>query len=78
MVSTAWDWQRYDLTIHGVVASETAVARKGNAESYETAFQEPLGRGTEFVVEESRSGWVRAHVGDAGAGWLSERDVVVY
>ena len=78
VVSTAWDWQRYDLTIHGVVASETAVARKGNAESYETAFQEPLGRGTEFVVEESRSGWVRAHVGDAGAGWLSERDVVVY
>ena len=68
----------YDLTVYGVVASETAVARKGNAESYETAFREPLGRGTEFVVEESRNGWVRAHVGDAGAGWLSERDVVVY
>lgn len=78
VASTAWDWQRYDLTVYGVVASETAVARKGNAESYETAFREPLGRGTEFVVEESRNGWVRAHVGDAGAGWLSERDVVVY
>ena len=77
-VSTAWDWQRFDGTVHGVVASESVIARKGNAESYDTAFNEPLGRGTAFVVKEKRNGWIRAHVGDAGACWLSERDVIVY
>lgn len=77
-VSAIWDWQRFDGTVHGVVAAESAIARKGNAESYDTAFKEPLGRGAEFVVEERRQGWIRARVGDAGSGWLSERDVIVY
>jgi len=76
--SAAWDWQRFDGTMHGTVAAESAIARKGNAESYDTAFKDPLGRGTEFVVEEERNGWLRVHVGEAGTGWLSERDVVVY
>jgi len=76
--STAWDWHRFDGTMHGVVAAESAIARKGNAESYDTAFKEPLGQGTEFVVEEDRNGWLRVDVGEAGTGWLSERDVVVY
>ena len=78
VASAAWDWQRFDGTLHGVVASESAIARKGNAESYDTAFKEPLGRGAEFVVEEQRSGWIRARVGDAGSGWLDERNVIVY
>lgn len=77
-VSAVWDWQRFDGTLHGVVASESAIARKGNAESYDTAFKEPLRRGAEFVVEEQRQGWIRAHVGEAGSGWLSERDVIIY
>ncbi len=76
--SAAWDWQRFDGTVHGVVASESAIARKGNAESYDTAFKDPLGRGAEFVVEEQRPGWIRARVGDAGSGWLNERNVIVY
>ncbi len=76
--STAWDWQRFDGTMYGVVAAESAIARKGNAESYDAAFKEPLRQGTEFVVEEERNGWLRVHVGEAGTGWLCERDVVSY
>ena len=76
--STAWDWQRFEGTMHGVVVVESAIARKGNAESYDTAFKDPLGRGTEFVVEEERNDWLRVRVGEAGTGWLSERDIVVY
>lgn len=77
-VSAAWDLHRFDGTLHGVVLSKSTIARKGNAESYDTAFKDPLGRGAEFVVQEQRPGWIRAQVGDAGSGWLSERDVIVY
>lgn len=76
--STAWDWQRFDGTVHGVVAVESTIARKGNAESYDAAFKAPLGQGTEFVIEEERNNWLRVHVGEAGTGWLSERDVISY
>lgn len=78
VISAAWDWHRFELTIHGAVAATESVARKGNAESYEAAFTEPLKSGTEFVVLETRNDWLRVQVGDAGTGWLSERDVVVY
>jgi hypothetical protein len=78
MASTGWDWQRFDRTLHGVVTSEQAVARKGNADSYEAAFKDSLAEGTEFIVHEERNGWVLVQVGDAGTGWLSNRDVAIY
>lgn len=78
VASTGWDWQRFDRTLHGVVTSEQAVARKGNADSYEAAFKDSLAEGTEFIVREERNGWVLVQVGDAGTGWLSDRDVVLY
>ena len=76
--STAWDWHRYDQTTHGVMISDQVVARKGNSESYEAAFTEPLSEGTEFVVLEERADWLRVQIGDAGTGWLAKRDVETY
>ena len=76
--STALDWQRFDGTLHGVVAIEQAVARKGNSDSYDAAFKDALVEGTELVVLEERNGWVLVQIGDAGTGWLSDRDVVIY
>lgn len=56
--STVWDWQRFDNTTHAVVVSHQAIARKGNSETYETAFADPLTVGTKLVVPESRNDWL--------------------
>jgi tetratricopeptide (TPR) repeat protein len=59
-----------DFTRHGVVAASEAVARKGNAASFEPAFNEPLKDGAEFVVLEQRGDWLRVRVRDGLDGWL--------
>jgi tetratricopeptide (TPR) repeat protein len=59
-----------DFTQHGVVAAGEAVARKGNAESFEPAFNEPMKDGAEFVVLERRGDWLRVRVRDGLEGWL--------
>jgi len=76
--SSAWDWHRVDRTTHGVVTMDQSVARKGNSESYEASFTEPLPEGTEFVVLEERDNWLHVEVGDSGTGWLRDRDIVTY
>jgi len=77
-LSTGWDWHRFDRTTRGVVTSREAIARKGNSESYQAAFTNPLDEGTEFVVLEKRNDWLHTEVGDSGAGWLRARDVETY
>lgn len=76
--STAWDWHRFEQSIHGVVIAGDVVARKGNSETYEAAFIDPLSEGTEFVVLEDRGDWINAQVGDAGTAWLPRAAVQVY
>lgn len=75
--SLARDWVNIELTKHGAVVSET-VARKGGAENYEPAFNQPLTDGTEFVVKSQQAGWVQIQVTGAGEGWVPERDCVIY
>ena len=76
--STGYDWRRFDGTTHGVVTSDQIVVRKGNSETYEAAFTDPLSEGTEFVVLEKRSDWLHVRVGDAGTCWLRQQDVEIY
>jgi len=76
--STCWDWYRFDQTTYGVVVADQAVARKGNSETYEAAFNHPLSVGTEFVVLEQRKDWLHIAVGDSATGWLRRRDVQTY
>jgi len=76
--STAWDWYRFEGTIQGVVTTDQAVARKGNAESYEAAFTDPIAEGTGFTVLDVRSDWLQARFGNSGTGWLLKRDVQTY
>ncbi|MBE7462217.1 MAG: tetratricopeptide repeat protein [Planctomycetes bacterium] len=61
----------------GVVLAETP-ARKGNGESYEPAFDQPLKQGAEFEVLDRRGGWVHLRLPEAGEGWLPESSVVTY
>ena len=78
VASTGWDWYQFDHTTHGVVIADQTEARKGNSETYEPAFTNPLTAGAEFVVREQRDNWLLAEFDDLATGWLSERDVEIY
>lgn len=76
--SAAYDWYRYDRIEHGVVVAEDIVARKGNAESYDPAFTEPLSDGTEFTLLSRRGDWLQIRLAGDQEGWIPSRDAVVY
>ncbi len=76
--STAVDWYRFDGTKHGVVVVDRSVARKGNSDTYEPAFTQPLSEGTEFIVVEQRGDWLLVRVGQSAEGWIPESVAVVY
>ena len=55
---------------HGVVVTESILARKGPSYAYAAAFHEPLHDGLEFTVQETRKGWARIELADGRACWL--------
>ena len=78
VASAAWDWHRFDRITHGVVVEESAVVRKGNSESYESAFTKPVTEGTEFRVLDRRSDWLQVEFSGIGTGWLPTGSAVTY
>jgi tetratricopeptide (TPR) repeat protein len=77
-LSATYDWYRFEYLRHGVVVASEAIARKGNAASYEPAFTAPLAEGTEFIVLEARNDWLRIKIPSAQVGWVRAVDVAVY
>jgi tetratricopeptide (TPR) repeat protein len=61
----------------GVVIAQESVARKGDGETYQPSFSEPLHAGTEFTVLEVRGDWLHASLPDERTCWLSRRDVAL-
>ena len=59
----------------GVIISAETVARKGNSETYEPSFKEPLHAGTEFTLLENRGDWYRIELPDSRTCWVSSNDV---
>jgi len=59
----------------GVVVATEVIARKGDSETYEPSFKEPLHAGTEFRVREERAGWLQGELGDGRTCWLPEKAV---
>ena len=62
-------------SIPGVIIRQQVIARKGNSESYEKSFKEPLHAGTEFTLLEHRGSWLRIELPDARTCWLPAADV---
>lgn len=58
----------------GVVTAPETVARKGDGETYEPAFTEPLHAGAEFQLLERRPDWYRGELPDGRAFWVAARD----
>ncbi len=76
--SVVLEWRDIYATEHGVVISGPTVARKGNSETYEPAFNKPLPVGKEFVLTERRGEWIQIEIAGLGKGWVLSRDVAVY
>ena len=76
--SAAYDWFRFETIRRGVITADGVVARKGNAESYEPAFTQPLPEGTEFQVLERRDDWLLILLPGAKEGWITSDRAVVY
>ncbi|NLF24363.1 MAG: tetratricopeptide repeat protein [Deltaproteobacteria bacterium] len=56
----------------GVIVAEQIVARKGDGQSYEPAFKDPLHSGTEFRMLEKRPGWVQIELSDGRSCWVPD------
>jgi len=54
----------------GVVLAAEVVARKGDGETYQPSFKEPLHAGTEFDVLEERGDWFHIELPDGRRCWL--------
>jgi len=79
-LSAGYDWHRFDHQKHGVVVLPEAIARMGNAESYQPAFTDPLVEGTEFTVVDRRGDWLLIRLPGDGIreGWIESNAAVVY
>lgn len=78
ILSAAYDWYRYDATVHGVTIQDEVVARKGNGASYEPALSAPLAQGTELELVSRRGDWLLVRMAGGQEGWLPEQAVVLY
>ena len=54
----------------GVITAREIIARKGDADTYQPSFTEPLHAGTEFKVLETRPEWMHIELGDGSRGWI--------
>jgi len=59
----------------GVIISHEVIARKGNSETYEPSFKDPLHAGTEFTLIEARTDWYYVELADARTCWVPSKDV---
>lgn len=58
----------------GVILSQQVIARKGDSESYEPSFTEPLHAGTEFTLITRRGEWLEIALADNRTCWIPRQD----
>ena len=58
----------------GVIVSDEVTARKGDSESYEPSFTEPLHAGTEFILKNKRQHWLEITLPDKQTCWIPAKD----
>ena len=62
----------------GVLVADHVVVRKGNGDSYDPQFNEPLHSGVEFEIVESRGEWLLIRLPDDNEGWIPSRAAEVF
>ena len=68
--SVAFESYAHSRDQSGVILSSEVVAHKGNGETYQPSFEEPLHAGTEFTLIEERSGWRHIELHDGRRCWV--------
>ncbi len=58
----------------GVITATEVIARKGDGQSYQPSFREPLHAGTEFVMIEDRRDWLHIELGDGRQCWIRAKN----
>ena len=53
-----------------MILAEQVVGRKGDGDTYEPSFKEPLHAGTEFAVVENRGEWYQVELADGQRCWI--------
>jgi len=61
----------------GVVVANDVVVRKGNAESFQPQFEEPMQQGVEFKVLEERPDWLHIEFNNGASGWIPTSDAEI-
>ena len=56
----------------GVILASEVIGRKGDGETYQPGFKEPLHSGTEFKLVEYRNGWYQIELSDGRRCWIPE------
>ncbi len=54
----------------GVILDEEVVARKGDGETYQPSFKDPLHAGTEFRLTQDRDAWYQIELRDGRRCWI--------
>jgi len=57
----------------GVIVADEVIVRKGNGQSYDPQFTQPLHAGVEFQIVESRGDWKLILLPDGSEGWIPAR-----
>lgn len=57
----------------GVIVAQQVIARKGDGESYEPSFVEPLHAGAEFHLVQKREDWLQIELPDGRRCWIPAR-----
>jgi hypothetical protein len=78
LISTAYDWYRFECFSYAVISVEDAQPRKGNSDQYDKAFTRPVPLGTNATVIGDRGEWLHLRFGSMQEGWLPKSQVVVY
>lgn len=77
-VTCLLDYRDQYASLHGVVVSQSVVARKGNGDGFDSAFSGELPEGSEFTVIDRKRDWLQIEVEGLGRGWLREESVLIY
>jgi tetratricopeptide (TPR) repeat protein len=67
-------WSR-SKNISGVIIASEVTARKGDSETYQPSFNEPLHAGTEFDLRENRGRWFLIELADGRSCWVPAKSV---
>jgi len=70
LASLAVEWATAARHEPGVVLADEVVARKGDADTYQPSFKEPLHAGAEFELLENRGQWLHVELADGRRCWL--------